>query len=1163
MYQLKQIFSLKFSNKINSIFLSLFLLSSVNLLAKVNALPTVLTAGSASITSNSVTFGGNIVSNGGFAITESGFVYSTTKNLTLGGFGVFGNFTNPAVTSGGYILNFSGLNHSTKYYFRAYAINASGTSYGDIDSFNTTAPTIASLNSNLPTNILQNSATIGGTILNNGSAAITQSGVLYGTTRALTLGGVGAFGVPTSPNVSAGTFNINISGLTTSTKYYFRAYAVNSVGTAYSVVDSFTTLAPAFVVVTSPASSITTNSAVLNASIPSNGGIPVIESGFVYGTTKSLTLGGVGVFGNFTNPKVSLGAFNLTIGSLSPVTKYYYRAYAQDANGVYYGVTDSFTTLTPTPVVATAGFNFVTNNSALIGGNILSNGGDNIIESGFVYGETSNLQIGGNGVFGVSTSPLVTSGGYSSNISGLKALTKYYFKAYAKNSFTTTYGATDSFTTLSLMVSVFNEKASSITGSSANVQGRIVNNSTSEVSESGVIYGTTTNLVLGGVGVFGNFTSPVVKAGVFNMVLTSLTKNTKYYFKFYGTNAFGIAYSTTDSFTTLNETVSLLNARASAITFNSARLNANILADGGSKVTESGFVYGLTDNLVLGGVGTFGTNTSPTIESGAYSLNVSGLNATTKYYFKAYVRNGFGITYSTLDSFVTPVVTVSLLNAGSSAVGSNSARLNANILSDGGSKVAESGFVYGLTENLVLGGVGTFGTNTSPTVESGAYSLNISGLTANTKYYFKAYVRNGLGITYSSVDTFNTITATVSILNTGATVVGASSAKLNANIVSDGGSAIKESGFVYGLTENLVLGGAGTFGTFTDPLVLSGNYSLDISGLSSNTKYYFKAYVSNSFGITYSSIDSFTTIMTTKPIITFISKNNIKSGSAEVEAEITSNGGLTITESGVLYSLDTTLNLGGVGVFGLNTNPAVNSGRFFITVAPLTASTKYYFKIFARNSLGYSFTSIDSLTTAAATLPAIANIGAINTTSTNFSVVGNIIDNGGSLITKSGVVMDTIGNPIKDSAGVIDLFTPSAIQNGNYKIDYTTAIPSKVYYFRVYAINSLGISYGNLDSVTTKGVSVKDAILANGLQTNVFPNPFNNEFSIEVNAPEKLEMSVSMMDINGKEFMNEVISVSVGTKSYNFNKLSDLKPGVYFIKLNANSVNKTYKIIKF
>jgi peptidoglycan hydrolase-like protein with peptidoglycan-binding domain len=94
-------------------------------------------------------------------------------------------------------------------------------------------------------------------------------------------------------------------------------------------------------ITTSPASSVTTTGATLNAEITATGGVDAIESGFTYGTASDLST---------TMATSTLGAqtgtatFDEAITGLTCATTYYYRAYATNSAGTGYGSIVDFTT---------------------------------------------------------------------------------------------------------------------------------------------------------------------------------------------------------------------------------------------------------------------------------------------------------------------------------------------------------------------------------------------------------------------------------------------------------------------------------------------------------------------------------------------------------------------------------------------------------------------------------------------------------------------------------------------------------------------------------------------------------------------------------------------------------------------------------------------------
>jgi Ice-binding-like len=86
--------------------------------------------------------------------------------------------------------------------------------------------------------IVKDSAKSGGTITTDSGAAVTARGVCWGTSANPTI-----LNDTTKNGTGTGTFTSNLTGLTAATTYYVRAYATNSVGTAYGTQVSFTSAA--------------------------------------------------------------------------------------------------------------------------------------------------------------------------------------------------------------------------------------------------------------------------------------------------------------------------------------------------------------------------------------------------------------------------------------------------------------------------------------------------------------------------------------------------------------------------------------------------------------------------------------------------------------------------------------------------------------------------------------------------------------------------------------------------------------------------------------------------------------------------------------------------------------------------------------------------------
>lgn len=116
---------------------------SFTTLTQTSSIPTVTTTTASSITENSCATGGNVTSDGGLPVLERGVCYGGTPNPTT---------NNSKVMSGtgvgSFSVTLSNLNYSSTYYARAYAINSSGTAYGNEITFTTDNPTVADVDGN-------------------------------------------------------------------------------------------------------------------------------------------------------------------------------------------------------------------------------------------------------------------------------------------------------------------------------------------------------------------------------------------------------------------------------------------------------------------------------------------------------------------------------------------------------------------------------------------------------------------------------------------------------------------------------------------------------------------------------------------------------------------------------------------------------------------------------------------------------------------------------------------------------------------------------------------------------------------------------------------------------------------------------------------------------
>ena len=135
-------------------------------------------------------------------------------------------------------LEIGNLSPSSLYYYCAWLLlNDTQYEFGNIKEFNTTGASAPMLTTVEATSIHLRSATVGGNVTDDGGSDVVERGICYSTSA--------------NPSISnkkivcgsgLGEFTCDLTDLKKNTKYYVRAYAINSVGTSYGNEIKFTTL---------------------------------------------------------------------------------------------------------------------------------------------------------------------------------------------------------------------------------------------------------------------------------------------------------------------------------------------------------------------------------------------------------------------------------------------------------------------------------------------------------------------------------------------------------------------------------------------------------------------------------------------------------------------------------------------------------------------------------------------------------------------------------------------------------------------------------------------------------------------------------------------------------------------------------------------------------
>ena len=461
-----------------------------------------------------------------------------------------------------------------------------------------------------------------------------------------------------------------------------------------------------------------------------------------------------------------------------------------------------------------------------------------------------------------------------------------------------------------------------------------------------------------------------------------------------------------------------------------------------SNIKEYGFDYSesedFTNNL------TTRIKVGESVNSKTYQLEIKGLEANERYYYRMYASTGASTVYSASKDFLTVASQApSMSELVVDSVGENMIRLKCTIEEIGDEYLIEYGVGYKTAADKSYNPIPS--DSIVPESIAGAantFFVEISGLEPATKYFLRPYAKNssdangdtGTREGYGTIveqQTENQLSAEVITEEIMPGNVGINSVTVSGKILSAVGSngVVDACGFCWSST-NSTPSVVDNHLEITDVPKLGENFTGIITGLQSNMTYYVRAYAKNTVNggerIGYGAIYEITTTNLTTPLLEWVTVldewgnssfyKQSTSSSISTRATIKNYDAAALVEKGLIWSQVN----GEMSIEEArenNTYMVIETGDNVIdgTIKGLEMNTSYYVRAYAIyhaagiEEIGYT-NDVHSIRTQGFNTPRLegVEIPEEEITRTSAKLIGKIASTGNGTITERGFCMSLI-----------------------------------------------------------------------------------------------------------------------------------------------------------
>ncbi len=281
------------------------------------------------------------------------------------------------------------------------------------------------------------------------------------------------------------------------------------------------------------------------------------------------------------------------------------------------------------------------------------------------------------------------------------------------------------------------------------------------------------------------------------------------------------------------------------------------------------------------------------------------------------------------------------------------------------------------------------------------------------------------------------------------------------------------------------------------------------------------------------------------PTLTNVSRKNIRTTSVTFSASVYDDGGAEITDFGFVYSSsDEYPEIGEAGVLALRYSNGTVTGSadgFTANLSGLTPGTGYYVRAFAVNSAGTGYT-VGHNTFSTLLVPEVTT-GKVTMSSDGSTwkllyLYGEVTSEGAGAVTQRGIIITANSassgtDTLVLGGGDITALAAEGGGAGEYRVSFEVTTHT-TYYYRAYATNSSGTSYGDIRTVSIGNINIHVSFEEGG----------------NVQGP-----NGGVINENGDLYWNGSAFITADTAGHMY--FSDLSTGTRLIPLSEETVTGT------